>query len=300
MAISQIAKIKAILNKFWDGVWSTIKDHTFNVKTDIVIPEFPEIKIPEVKIPEQLDTRTELKEIVNTIIKQTQELKISPDSSATKKQLLTTLLDIKTILSKDVKDFTPDLVAEIQALRSDLSKIGAQIPKTDLKPLGDRIDALKEVLDLDKLKKFQRYTDWRVYINEKQFERLTKAMSVSVSAAGGGVLRNTAGEITPDNPLNIIGDIEITQEKESSANANTAVSVGSSSTTVIAANSDRRFALIVNDSDEEVYLKLGSGATMNSGIRINANGGSYLENIYTGIITGICASGSKNVTVVEV
>ena len=58
--------------------------------------------------------------------------------------------------------------------------------------------------------------------------------------------------------------------------------------------------VIVNDSDEDVYLNLSGTAVINEGIRINANGGSYVEDIYTGIITGICATGGKNVTVVEV
>ena len=97
-----------------------------------------------------------------------------------------------------------------------------------------------------------------------------------------------------------MGTQKIKNAKESSASSNTKVTVALNSTTIIAANSDRRFVVIVNDSDEDVYLNLSGTAVINEGIRINANGGSYVEDIYTGIITGICATGGKNVTVVEV
>jgi hypothetical protein len=82
----------------------------------------------------------------------------------------------------------------------------------------------------------------------------------------------------------------------------TKVTVGSSSTTILAANANRNFAVFVNDSDETIYLDLSGTAVINSGIRLNANGGAYeinLANMYTGIVTGICSSGSKNITVTE-
>jgi len=84
--------------------------------------------------------------------------------------------------------------------------------------------------------------------------------------------------------------------------AGTKIAVGSSSTTILAANTNRNFAVFVNDSDETLYLELSATAVMNEGIRLNANGGAYeinLENMYTGIVTGICSSGSKNITVTE-
>jgi len=80
---------------------------------------------------------------------------------------------------------------------------------------------------------------------------------------------------------------------------NTKVNVGASSTTVLVANSDRREAIIVNDSDEAIYISLSSTAIMNEGIRLNPNGGSLIETEYVGEITAICSSGSKNLTIVE-
>ena len=81
--------------------------------------------------------------------------------------------------------------------------------------------------------------------------------------------------------------------------SNTSVTVGATSTEIAAANTDRVEIIIVNDSDEEVYLAQGAAAVMNKGIRLNRRGGTYISGIFTGVINGICASGSKNVCVSE-
>ena len=100
--------------------------------------------------------------------------------------------------------------------------------------------------------------------------------------------------------INSDGSINVRNDDEDVSTATgTSVTVGSSSTTVLAANTDRVTAIIVNDSNETIYLKYGNVATMNSGIRINSDGGSVTETSYTGIITGICSSGGKVVTVTE-
>lgn len=46
-------------------------------------------------------------------------------------------------------------------------------------------------------------------------------------------------------------------------------------TLVLEANSARTYALFINDSDTVIYLSLDGAAQVNSGIRLNANGGSY-------------------------
>jgi len=84
----------------------------------------------------------------------------------------------------------------------------------------------------------------------------------------------------------------------------TAVTIGSSTTAVLAANANRTYVLLVNDSDAVVYVKLGAAAAMNAGVRLNANGGSYemsynIGNLYTGAINGISAAGSKVLLVTE-
>lgn len=83
---------------------------------------------------------------------------------------------------------------------------------------------------------------------------------------------------------------------------NTKVDIGSSSTLVLASNSSRRFLFLVNDSDENIYVSLGSAAVLNEGILLTAGGGALTLDIaamWLGEIYAICLSGSKNLTVSE-
>lgn len=75
------------------------------------------------------------------------------------------------------------------------------------------------------------------------------------------------------------------------------------STAAAAANADRKYLLLVNDSDATIYVKMGAAAVANEGIRINANGGSYemsstIGNLYTGAVNCISAGG-KTLLVTE-
>ncbi len=84
----------------------------------------------------------------------------------------------------------------------------------------------------------------------------------------------------------------------------TVVNSSTASGAVLAANTARRYALIVNDSDTNIYLKVGSAAVANQGIRLNANGGSYEMiagiNLMTGAINSIHAgTGNKVLLVTE-
>lgn len=81
---------------------------------------------------------------------------------------------------------------------------------------------------------------------------------------------------------------------------NNSVTVADESTEILAKNTNRLYALIVNDSDETIYLAIGADAVLNKGIRLNANGGSYeidSVNLFNGVVNGISTSGSKNVTI---
>tara|TARA_R110002110_G_scaffold115354_4_gene286065 strand:+ start:615 stop:1304 length:690 start_codon:yes stop_codon:yes gene_type:complete len=81
------------------------------------------------------------------------------------------------------------------------------------------------------------------------------------------------------------------------AATNTGVAVGTGSTELIASSATRLSVVIVNDSDEVMYLAVEDAAVMNTGIRLNPNGGSYTEEMSSDAINAICASGSKNATV---
>lgn len=83
---------------------------------------------------------------------------------------------------------------------------------------------------------------------------------------------------------------------------NSAVSVGNTSTLVLAANSSRRYLFLVNDSDENIYVSLGSAAVMNEGILLTSQGGALTldtTSMYIGAIYAICSSGTKNLTICE-
>ena len=81
------------------------------------------------------------------------------------------------------------------------------------------------------------------------------------------------------------------------------VNVGVESGMILAANGNRKAAIVVNDSDETIYVALGYAAVVGRGIRLNAAGGSLViaGGIYTNqAINGIHGgSGNKRVTVQE-
>ena len=86
--------------------------------------------------------------------------------------------------------------------------------------------------------------------------------------------------------------------------AHTVVTVGATTTNVIASNEARVYLLLVNDSDEVIYIKCGASAVLNEGIRLNAIGGKFeispaRGNLYTGSIKAVCTSGSKKMLVTE-
>src|SRR5258707_305111 len=82
----------------------------------------------------------------------------------------------------------------------------------------------------------------------------------------------------------------------------TVVSVGTGSTSVLGANPDRAYLQLINDSDTIIYVSVGGGAaTVNSGTRLNANGGSVVFDNYVpnGAVTAISSGSSKKLLVTE-
>lgn len=84
------------------------------------------------------------------------------------------------------------------------------------------------------------------------------------------------------------------------------VSVGTTSTAVLAANGGMLERTIVNDGANVVYLELATPAAptptavAGEGIRLNANGGSWTTTSYTGPIAAIAETAATDVTVVEI
>ena len=123
------------------------------------------------------------------------------------------------------------------------------------------------------------------------------ALHVAISDGAG------IAHVNASNELEVaIGSINastflFTRPIVSTAATNIGVTVGTGSTELIGASVTRLSVVIVNDSDEVMYLAIEDAAVMNTGIRLNPNGGSYTEEMSSDSINAICASGSKNATV---
>jgi len=80
------------------------------------------------------------------------------------------------------------------------------------------------------------------------------------------------------------------------------VIVGTTSEIALDEDADRKFALLINDSDTAIYLALGKEAKLNAGIRLAPHGGYYeinLDQAYTGKVYGICSAANKRLLVTE-
>ena len=83
---------------------------------------------------------------------------------------------------------------------------------------------------------------------------------------------------------------------------NGATAIAATSTIVREYNTKRTYIVLVNDSDQTIYLGLGVPAVMNTGVRLNADGGAYErtpEKPFYGPIYAICTSGAKKLVWVE-
>jgi len=92
------------------------------------------------------------------------------------------------------------------------------------------------------------------------------------------------------------------QEHDFASAESTAVTVGATTTEVLAAKSGRRYAQLTNDGAEEMYISFGVDAVMNKGIRLNRRGGSVTisgTKLYRNSINAICASGGQNMCILE-
>lgn len=87
-----------------------------------------------------------------------------------------------------------------------------------------------------------------------------------------------------------------------SSATNESVTVGTSTTAILAANGQRHYAAIINSGSYPVYLGIGAEAVANKGIYLAPSGGSYEineQNLFIGAINGIAVGGDSNVTVVH-
>lgn len=108
------------------------------------------------------------------------------------------------------------------------------------------------------------------------------------------------------NATDPTGNFVRTQLVGSLANiAHTVVNATTVTGEALATNANRKYALLVNDSDTDIYIKIGAVAVAHQGILLNAYGGNYEMshangNLNTGAINCIHAgSGNKVLLITE-
>lgn len=87
-----------------------------------------------------------------------------------------------------------------------------------------------------------------------------------------------------------------------------AATVGAASGQIVGVNQSRRELTIVNDhATQIVYLALNvtdgvtaPTAALNSGIRLNAAGGSWTTNVYKGVVSAIATGAGTGITIAEI
>ena len=103
---------------------------------------------------------------------------------------------------------------------------------------------------------------------------------------------------TEPNEAKWIGTRPASDQRPATANQDQ-VNVGTSSTSILAANANRNSFLIMNISTTEVYVYLGATATTSNGIKLK-EGAAIYGDCYTGAITGITAGDTAKVSYIEV
>lgn len=79
--------------------------------------------------------------------------------------------------------------------------------------------------------------------------------------------------------------------------------VGVASSIVVAAVQQRKKLILTNDSDTDIYLARGDNARLNAGIRLNAAGGSFIDEpdnigrMYSGPWAAISSAANKNLCI---
>jgi len=114
---------------------------------------------------------------------------------------------------------------------------------------------------------------------------------------------NVSKEAKQDSANLILSDIKTNTDGLGIGDTGSGTSVGISATsvTLISANTDRKQVIIRNDTNQNMFISHGATATISSAVRLKKND-SYIEDKYTGTISGIwiSASGGGNAQITEI
>ena len=83
--------------------------------------------------------------------------------------------------------------------------------------------------------------------------------------------------------------------------AASSVAISATSVTLVSSNTARKEVIIRNDTNQDLYVAHGGTATLSSAVKLK-KGDTYIEDKYTGVISGIwdSASGGGNAQITEI
>lgn len=128
--------------------------------------------------------------------------------------------------------------------------------------------------------------------------------SINVNSSGGGGSSEVNIHDSAGNALTSVnGALNTNQQGFSALSPGfpTQVSVGTSSIQLFAVNPNRKYAHIVNNSSEQIFIQYSVMASINQGIRIPPRGFFTLEsnNLWLGIINAIGVISNQLIDVLE-
>ena len=144
---------------------------------------------------------------------------------------------------------------------------------------------------------------WRIPSSDTQFPPITAVVEQTAQGTG----RDTSGNvITSTHTENVIYDrfAILTEDYRafSSTSTATAVNLSTASTSLLAANANRKGFKVVNKGSAPVYILEGTGtASANNATAIIAANGNYESKhpVWTGIVKGISSTGTNAIVVTE-
>lgn len=181
----------------------------------------------------------------------------------------------------------------------------------NIRPFGANIFDLRSVGGTA-----QTGADWTTFLQRLDITLSALRDAITAAAPNSRTLADLYGLLNGIPPRNIAQwggagltgrdistDLQELSAHRATTFTNIGVDVGTVSTLILAANANRRYAAIINDSDTPIYLAINAAAALNSGIRLNAGGGAYeinWTNLHGLALYGIHGStGFKRVTAVE-
>lgn len=128
------------------------------------------------------------------------------------------------------------------------------------------------------------------------------APTSATEIAGIGPTGNlTPVSVTSSGAVNIVGDLTVSEGFETISVGPTQISVGTTSTELLAANPNRLYAHIINNTSNPVYLQYSSAAALNQGMKLSAGGFLFISggDLYLGIVNAIALMPNQLIDVLE-